>query len=262
VAATVKVLLTRAVEQVGDLTARIAALGCEVIEIPLIAIADPADGGAALDAALLRAASPGNPYKWVVLTSPNAAHRALSRLSGTTIGRTLGPASGRPKIAAIGAGTAAVCRELGFDVDLVPERAVGEGLVAAFPDADADQDARKAPMVLLPRAESARDVVPDGLRAKGWGVEVVSAYRTVPRAPDPLQCRTARGADLAVLTSSSTARALVAALGAPLPMRVVSIGPQTTATLEDLGVTVHATAEPHTLDGVVRAVARILSGSP
>ena len=47
------------------------------------------------------------PYAWIVLTSPNAAQRTLRTVKPTTAVR----------VAAIGPGTAAVCRELGFHVE-------------------------------------------------------------------------------------------------------------------------------------------------
>lgn len=239
-----KVLVTRAADQAGDLALRVRELGCAVVEFPLISIIEPADGGAAMREAVERLGAEPCPYAWIVLTSPNAAQRTLRTVKPTTAVR----------VAAIGPGTAAVCRELGFHVELVPHRSVGEGMVETFPDA-AGGDSR----VLLPRAESARDVVADGLRSKGWLVDVVTAYRTVPRIPTPQQCEEAGQADIVICTSSSTAVGLVAALGVPrIPRYVVSIGPQTTATLAGLGVEVYATATPHTLDGLMGEVRKIL----
>ena len=60
--------------------------------------------------------------------------------------------------------------------------------------------------VLLARAEAARDVLPEGLAAKGYDVDVLAVYRTVPAAPDRRRARaSARGAvDAITFTSSST----------------------------------------------------------
>ena len=240
-----RVLVTRAAEQAGDLTERLRDVGCEVIEVPLIAVVDPADGGEALHRGMAAAAEPDSPYDWIVVTSPNAAARSLPLLAhGVAVG-----------IAAIGPGTATICRDLGLDVALVPERSVGEGLVEAFPVAPESRDRR----VLLPRAEEARDVVAAGLRAKGWAVDVVIAYRTMARTPTAAELESAKRADVVLCASSSAARSLVAGFGRNgLPSRVVSIGPQTTQTLEELGVAVFATADPYTLDGLVACVEAIV----
>ncbi len=238
-------LVTRAAEQAGDLTARLRRLGCEVVEIPLIEVVDPADGGAQLETAMSAVNEPGSPYDWVVLTSPNAAARSLPLLGPDALVR----------LATIGPGTAAVCRDLGFDVALVPKRSVGEGLVEVFPKA-AESGGRR---VLLPRAETARDVVAVGLGAKGWAVDIVTAYRTTPRVPSSLERAQAKTVDAVLCASSSAARSMVDAFGVDgLPARVISIGPQTTQTLNELGVAVEATADPHTLDGLIACVEAIL----
>lgn len=243
--APLRVLVTRAAEQAGDLVARLQVIGCEVVEVPLIEVVEPADDGAQLRAAMAVVARVDSPYDWVVLTSPNAAVRSLSLLT----------VNAPVRLAAIGPGTAAVCRGLGFAVALVPERSIGEGLVAVFPDAVPGPVRR----VLLPRAEKARDVISDGLRSKGWSVDVAVAYRTVDRAPTASEAALASTADVVLCASSSAARSMVKAFGIErLPPRVVSIGPQTTKTLEGLGVMVFATADPHTLDGLVACVQSIV----
>ncbi len=233
------VAVTRAAEQAGPLVDRLVALGADVVEIPIIAIVDPADGGAALSTAITHLAT----YDWVVLTSPNAARRFVEAVDAAGVRAYVS------KVAAVGPGTASVLAAAGHSVELVPRRAIGEGLVEAF--------ANGPGRVLLPRAAVARDVVPDGLRAKGWEVEVLEAYRTVPVAPDDADLSRLGAADLVCFTSSSTVDALVKAAGlVRLPGIVVSMGVATTATAMSHGVAVNATAEPSTLDGLLDAIIR------
>ena len=85
----------------------------------------------------------------------------------------------RVRIAAIGPGTARELVRRGLRPDLVPERFVAESLLAAFPDPTA-----ASARVLLARAEQARDVLPEGLGARGYTVDVLPVYRTVPATPD------------------------------------------------------------------------------
>jgi uroporphyrinogen-III synthase len=182
-------------------------------------------------------------YDWVVLTSPNAARRFVQTVDAAGVGVE------RPRIAAVGPGTASVVTAAGKAVHLVPRRTIGEGLVEAF--------ATGPGRVLLPRAEVARDVVPDGLRAKGWEVDVVEAYRTVPVTPQDADLARLDAADLVCFTSSSTVDALVSAAGmARLPAIIVSMGIATTATAMARGLVVDVTAEPSTLDGLLDAVVR------
>jgi uroporphyrinogen-III synthase len=226
------VAVTRAAEQAGPLVTRLEALGALVFEVPLIAITDPLDGGAALRAA----AAALDTYDWVVLTSPNAARRFLDAVGS-------GPVS--PRIAAVGPGTAQVVLDRGRSVDLIPQRVIGEGLVEAF--------ARGPGRVLFPRAEVARAVVAEGLTDKGWTVDVVDAYRTVPAPVTPDHVKALLTADVVVLTSSSTATATASALAGAAPQRVVSMGIATTLTANNIGLPVAITADPSTIDGLLAA---------
>jgi uroporphyrinogen-III synthase len=137
-------------------------------------------------------------------------------------------------------------------VALVADRNVGEGLVDAMPAGPG--------RVVLVRAAVARDVVLVGLRAKGWIVDEVEAYRTERVDPHPSVAAAVETADAVVFTSSSTASSFVESFPAEVtPAVVVSIGPETTQTLMAAGVRVTATADPHTLDGLVGALVRSLS---
>ena len=104
--------------------------------------------------------------------------------------------------------------------------------------------------VLLVRAEVAHDVVPDGLAAKGWTVQVVPAYRTVPAAVSDAGRQAVAGADAVTFTSSSTVEQFVAAFGLDaVPPVVATIGPVTSATVRGLGLRVAVEAAEHTTAG-------------
>ncbi|MEO2156388.1 MAG: uroporphyrinogen-III synthase, partial [Acidimicrobiales bacterium] len=77
------VVVTRATDQAGSLAGALTDLGAEVIELPVVAIVEPADGGAALSAAL----SSADRYDWIVVTSPNGARRVADLLDGSTTAR-------------------------------------------------------------------------------------------------------------------------------------------------------------------------------
>jgi uroporphyrinogen III methyltransferase/synthase len=229
----VRVVVTRAREQASELSARLRDLGALPIEVPAIEIAEPADGGAGLRAAL--ATLPG--YDWVVFTSVNTVERVLREVQDA---RRFGWA----RVAAIGPGTADALRARSLVADLVPERFVGEALVEAFPAGPG--------RVLLPRAAVARDVVPEGLRAKGWEVDVVEAYRTVPAA-SPASAGSVSEADAITFTSSSTVTYFLGS-GLPVPPVVACIGPVTAQTAEEQGLKVDVVAAEHTIEGLVSAL--------
>jgi uroporphyrinogen-III synthase len=65
--------------------------------------------------------------------------------------------------------------------------------------------------------------------------------------------------DAVTFTSASTVRGFVGALGVVRGSpRVVCIGPVTAKEARAHGLVVHAVAKPHTIDGVVQALVRVL----
>ena len=113
--------------------------------------------------------------------------------------------------------------------------------------------------MLLPRAELARDTLPDGLREAGALVDVVTAYSThLPDAVDAAILQQVRTGDIDAITfaSPSTVRNFTTLLGGPLSEKVsvVSIGPITSAALRECGWPVSVEATEYSIDGVVRAL--------
>ena len=238
-----RVVVTRASDQAPPLVDGLRRLGAVPVEVPVVELADPADGGAALAAAAARLAT----FDWVVLTSANGVDRLLAHLRDS---RAFGPC----RVAVVGPATAAALARYHVAADLVPDEAVGEALVEAFPAPPEDRPGR----VLVAQAGDARPVVVDGLRAAGWGVEAVEAYRTVPAPPGPDVLAAATAADAITFTASSTVRAYVDGGGAAPPV-VVCIGPVTAATAREAGLAVTAVADPHTVDGLLAALVAALA---
>lgn len=239
------VVVTRPATRASELSRHLVRLGARAIEVPCIRIEEAADGGAALRSAAARVAE----ADWVIFTSPESVGRFLPLLRDP---RALGGA----RVAAIGPGTADALAARAVVADLVPDRSVAESLLAVFPPAPTDRRGR----VLLPRAAVAREVVPDGLRAAGWEVEVVEAYRTEVAPPStPAVLAEAASADAIAFTSSSAVTAFLEVAGpdalAPI---VVCIGPVTAATARRLGITVAAEADVYTLDGLLDALVATL----
>lgn len=235
-----QIVVTRTRTQASSLSARLADLGATPIEVPLIQIEDPLDSGAALTAAVARL----DEYAWIAVSSPNGARRLVTAANGR---------SPRANVAVVGPATGRVLESAGWPVDLVASRHVAEGLVADFPEGEG--------VVLLPLAEIARDILAEGLRAKGWSPETVTAYRTVP-APVSAESRAAiASADIITFTSSSTVENFCAVVGREsLPPTVACIGPVTAATAEQLDITPTVIADVHTIDGLVDALVAHCAG--
>ncbi|MEY2477424.1 MAG: uroporphyrinogen methyltransferase / synthase [Actinomycetota bacterium] len=233
-----RIVVTRSRDQASNLVVRLHDLGAETVELPSITMVDPADNGTALRAA----AGAVSTYDWVIFTSANAVTRFVPLLRDAR-------AFGTARVAAIGPGTAERLRDANIAADLVPERFVAEALLDAFPHGPG--------RVLLPRAAVAREVLPDGLRAKGWDVDIVDAYRTEQATPAPAALEAARHADAVTFTSSSTVTNYLAVAGKDaVPTVVACIGPVTAETARAAGLDVSIEAEVHTVEGLVDALLR------
>jgi uroporphyrinogen-III synthase/uroporphyrinogen III methyltransferase/synthase len=245
------VLVTRAAHQAGKLSEGLRALGAEPVEVPVLEIRPPVSYEA-LDSALNHLKS----YDWLILASANAV-RAIGERA-TAFGIELG-SFGSLKVAAVGEGTAAAAREVGFCVTFVPGLYVAESLIEGLSWRITGQ------RVLLTRAAVARDVIPDALREAGAVVDVVEAYRNVmpEAAPELLRQALAGGIDAVTFTSSSSATHLAEAAhsaGITWPfagVSAVSIGPITSKTLRELGWEPAVEAEPSDIPGLIAAVTEL-----
>ncbi len=247
-----RIVVTRAARQSGGLRERLEGLGAEALLLPTIEIVPP-ESYAPLDDGLQRASD----FDWLAVTSANAVRAIGERLA------SLGLSSQsllHLRCAAVGLATADALQELGLDVQVVPERAVGEALAEALADRVHGQ------RVLLVRAAVARDVVPQALTTAGASVTIVDAYRTVIPADAMEQARAIfdpeRLPDAVVFTSGSTVTHLLdvlreAGLAFPAQVACVSIGPVTSAALHEAGLSVTAEAASASLDGLVDACAQL-----
>jgi uroporphyrinogen III methyltransferase/synthase len=225
-----RVAVTRARAQASGIAETLRGLGATVVEAPAIRIepltAEPPDLA---------------DYDLVVFTSVNAVQRLFA---GVRDARALAGAT----VAAIGPGTVAELRRHGIAADVVPERSLSE---AVLEELTARGPWRR---VLIPRAAEARELLPEGLRARGAEVDVLALYRTIAEELTPEQQAAALGADYALFTSASSARHLHAAAGTLAGPRVVSIGPVTSDAIRALGREVDVEAAEHTPAGVVKAL--------
>jgi len=227
------VVVTRARAQASELATRLRRLGASVIEAPAIRIEPTSE-----------ALPPLAGFDLVCLTSPNGVELLFERLGARgEDARALAGAT----VAAIGPGTARALREHGVIADVVPERFVAEGLVDSLAGVEVSR-------ALIARASSARDVLPDALRERGAEVTIVDLYDTVAEPIGELAGPAIAAADYVTFTSSSTVRFFLASASLGEHTRVVSIGPVTSETLSERGLTVHVEASRHDIDGLIDAI--------
>jgi uroporphyrinogen III methyltransferase / synthase len=241
------IIVTRPRAQAGGFSLALENLGANVLTMPTIRIEDPTD-----PEPLRRVAAEPDRFDWIVFTSVNGVERFWGALrAGGLDTRSLGGVS----ICAIGPATAAAVELEGAGVDLLPREYVAESVVAAL----REEGDLQGTQILLPRAEVAREILPRALGDLGAVVTEVAAYRTRPdlSAAERLRETLRAGAvSMVTFTSSSTVRNFVDLVGVESlgGVRVASIGPITSATARDLGLTVDVQAEQHTTEGLLEAI--------
>ncbi len=248
-----RVLVTRARHQAGELSRLLLEAGALPVEVPVIEI-EPLEEGPAVMRALEGMAR--GAYRWLLFTSANAVELFFRLLEAR--GRDA-RALASAQVAAIGPGTAQALRARGIRPDLLPGEYVAEGLAAAL-----SPHLHPGDGVLLPRAEEARPELVEALAAGGAKVEVLPLYRArLPeRVPQEALEMLRRGeVDVVAFTASSTVRNLAALLGPDVGclerVAIACIGPITARTVQEvLGRSPDIVALEYTMAGLVEALCR------
>jgi uroporphyrinogen-III synthase len=194
------------------------------------------------------------PPRWIAFTSATAVRLVLGAAGQAAVSGLL--------VAAVGPATAAALTAEGVEPDVVASEYDAAGLAASMLERGVSGGS-----VWLPVAEDARGGLAEALRTGGAAVTVQRIYRSVmpESAPERLRAALAAGIDAITLTSGSTARHLVQALGGeavPPGAVIVCIGDQTAAAARTAGLDVRAVADVASVDGVVNALIECLTPEP
>ncbi len=252
-----RIVVTRSKEQSKRMAEKISANGGEPILFPTIEIADPSDYGP-LDDAIARASE----FDWILFTSENGVERFFKRFFN--LGKDIRELAG-PKFGAIGPVTAKAICSRGIKVDMLAKEFVAEGLLDVFAKEDLT-----GLRFLIPRAEKARDILPEGLEKKGALVEVTPVYQTLrPSGADVDTIKKSfldKSIDAITFTSSSTVNHFMDMFeGAEIKEMlngalIASIGPITSNTLTRHGLKASIEAREYTIDGLIKALMRYYRG--
>lgn len=250
-----RVVVTRPAHQAAGLAEAFRDAGFSVELLPLLEVVPPEDAEP-LDQAVARLTD----FDGVVLTSANAVPPLIERLDGSW-----------PEgvwIATVGSATTRRVREAGWAVDFEPEDSRAEGLVAEL------GPKVRGSRLLLPQAADARPVLARGLREAGADVTAVTAYdkRLPTEALDTARRLLSSGdPGWITVTSPRIGRHLVELLqkiwgedweARKRDLRLVSIGPVTSAGLREIGLEPTAEAAEPSNRELVEAVASGLPHRP
>jgi len=259
---------------------RLEELGAEIIEFPTIEIVPPGSYEE-IDSSIKKITS----YDWVVFTSRNGVKYFFRRFFEKD--KDIRELKGI-KICAIGTKTAEEIKKYGIRVDLIPDEFHAEGLIDSFmrlsslnnasPNAPvtpgraeesrtSEKRSQKPGLLtgmrfLLPRAEKAREIFPEKIRALGGEIDVPVAYRTVkPESRGKRLRRFLREGRISVatFTSAATFHNFREIMGDDADeqlkgVSIAAIGPVTAKAVEKAGLHVDIMPREATIEAMVEEI--------
>ncbi|MEK6750827.1 MAG: uroporphyrinogen-III synthase [Chloroflexota bacterium] len=241
-----KVLITRPRTKADEFAEKLRSAGFEPIFFPVIEIQRIGN-----NVALERALEKLNCYEWVVFTSVNAVDIVFDEYSVFLLKENTGV-----KFAAIGPKTAEALRKYSIEPDFVPEEYVAEAILPGLGDL-------QGKWVLLPRAEIARQMLPEAIANAGGIAHEIIVYQTLPAQVDEDGLSALKsGVDVITFTSASTVENFVAVtrqhnldpLNLPNNPLVACIGPITEQAAKEAGFQNLVVAKEYTTDGLIEAI--------
>lgn len=241
-------MVTRARAQSSKLTEKIYDLGGTPIEFPVIKIEDLSNDPTICEE-IMKVAN----YNYLIFTSQNGVKLFFDRMLSLGLDtRQLAKA----KIVAIGKVTAQEIKRYHLNADIVPEKYIAEGIYEELVNRLTPED-----QVLIPRAKESRDFLVEELR-KLCMVKELKIYETVlgdgmSTKEDIKLLLHNNHIDYITFTSSSTVKNLVKIIEGPEMLKdqkLISIGPITSNTITDFGLTVYGEAKDYDIDGLVKVL--------
>jgi len=245
------IIVTRAREQASKVVLELEDLGANVIEMPVIKIAQISDYST-LDDEIENIKK----YNWIIFTSVNGVIHFFKRLNEIKLDtRHLA----NSKICAIGTATNDELKKYGLVADLIPKRFISDEIAKQLKE---DNEIEEKSF-LLPRADIAPDNLPETLRQNGASiVSDIPVYKTIEddtvNNSEYSEILEKISYDLVTFTSSSTVKNFAKILD-KLNIKIsdeikcAAIGPVTEKTAKELGFNVVFTAKEHTISGLVNS---------
>jgi uroporphyrinogen-III synthase len=246
-----RVVVTRTRDQASELASKLALLGAEVVEIPVIRISREISKQTLADVMLEFGA-----YDWLVFTSANGVHNFFGeffRIFDDV--RSLG----LMRIACLGDAASKAVADLHLKVECQPKKATAQALADEMV-ATGSMDSAK---ILVITGNLNRDTLVTKLEEARAIVDCLQVYKTeaVDLSANPQAAEFRRlGADAVLFASSSSAqsfaeqaKALCLEGGARKPLNG-SIGTQTSETMRKVGLKVDFEAATPGIDELVAAL--------
>src|SRR5215471_2411803 len=254
------VIITRQKDQAADMAGILEGAGASVIFCPTIETVPP-DSWSGLDESISRVST----YDWIVFTSANAVRFFNRRLSDLGLGiSTIDSLTS----CCIGPATASALASTGARVDVTAADSTAEGALQAIIHYSGGAAAVKGKRFLIPRAQVARQFLPEELRKLGAAVDTVDAYKTVKPDLDRRAITSMlqeRRISAITFTSPSTVEHFFDLVASPSlagllkGVLIACIGPVTAAAARQRGLDFIVQPDSHNAGALARAIINALA---
>lgn len=229
------ILITRSASQAEDFINQLQELGANTIALPLI------ENTAINQNELTKKVSENN-YDWIIFTSVNAVNFFFDTISASTVSS---------KIAVVGSKTKKALEKF-MDVDFTPSEFTAKHLANEIPTQANEQ-------ILIPRSNLAKDDMLEILEKRGCDVDTISIYEnnSIDYSKEELNEIVNQRIDYITFTSGSTIQSFIDVGFEIQQEKIICIGPETAKVANQNGLNVSAIANPHTIEGMVEAIASL-----
>jgi len=250
-----KILVTRATEQASEFANMLILQGAEVIPFPAVKIVPPPSFDD-LDTAILKIEQ----YDTIIFTSVNGVKSFRNRLY--ELGYDIRVLKGI-SLCAIGPRTREEILRLGIQCDFIPSEFKAEGILDEL-----EKRGIANKRFLLPRALTAREVLPTEIRNKGGVIDVVAAYQAIaPEEKEMEEILNKGPIDMITFGSASTVRNFVEGI-TPKGMAffkesaMACIGPITAQAARKYNMKVSVMPSEYTFPALTEAIVEYFNSPP
>lgn len=238
----IKVLIPRPIEQSNEFAEKLEKLGATPIIFPLIEIT-------AINKAQLLATYSKNNFDWLIFTSGVAVKCFFDIIN---------PKDVKSKIAAVGSQTKKTIEKYGLKVNFIPSAATAQKLAKEIPVLETES-------VFIPQSKIANNTIVKILSKKNKNIKTLATYDNTPVEYTKEQIDEVLKTPINVITftSGSTVNSFLDLIKKHKikldAVHIVSIGPSTTAEAQKRYLEIDATAEDHSIDGIINEILKLYS---
>ena len=227
------VLITRSAIQAEDFINQLQEKGATTVTLPLIE-------NTPINQDKLKDTTDKESFDWLIFTSANAVKFFFDIIPIENV---------NSKIAVVGSKTAQLIKEIGLNIDFIPSKFTAKHLGNEIPTKPGES-------ILIPQSILAKPLLVEILESKKCKVEGIPIYDNHPISytKGEVEKIFSKPIDFITFTSGSIIKSFITTNIKLNDEKIICIGSVTARVAEKYNLEVSAIANPHTIEGMVKAI--------